>query len=40
MNKTITFLSITAVAVMAGGLLTLTLTNAEELAPFNNGAGA
>lgn len=40
MNKTITFLSITAVAVMAGGLLTLTLTNAEELAPFNKGVGA
>jgi hypothetical protein len=40
MNKTITFLSISAVAVMAWGLLTLTLTNAEEVAPFSNGAGA
>lgn len=30
MNKTITFLSIATVAIIAGGLLTLTLTNAEE----------
>ncbi len=35
MNKTITFLSIAAVAIVAGGLLTLTLTNANETLPFN-----
>ncbi len=42
MNKTITFLSIAAVAVVAGGLLTLTLTNANETLPFNmmNSKGA